>query len=1169
MTATEFNLTDRLSATEGMITLSGAQALLRVPVDQHRVDAAKGVKTATLVSGYRGSPLGGIEGIMAQHKSQLDAANVTFISGVNEELAATAIWGAQMAELESDALYDGVKGIWYGKGPGVDRSGDAFRHGNFAGVGRHGGVLALAGDDPECKSSTIPSASEFALADAGMPVLFPADVADVLRLGRLGFELSRSSGLWVGVKVHTDVADGFSTISAASGDVDVVDYVHEVDGEPWRATVDNNLLAPQSVFLEEELFGVRTEAALGFARENTIDRSFGAQDAWLGIVVAGKPLGDTRDALRLLGIDDQLSKLGIRVYVPGMISPLEPQGLRAFARGLETIMVVEAKRPFIEAQVRDVLYGQNDAPDVFGKRDGEHRQLVPIGGALSGEKLVEPLRRVIEAKVDPSRLARQRERIPLLADPELPRRTPYYCSGCPHNRSTVVPDGSVAAGGIGCHSMVLWMDRDTDGLTQMGGEGAQWVGTAPFVAADHRFQNLGDGTFFHSGSLAIRQAVAAGTDITFKLLYNGVVAMTGGQEAAGEVPVPELTRWLEAEGVVRTVVVTNDVDQYGRSARFAPGCRVVDRDELDAVQRELREIGGVTALIYDQGCAADLRRNRKRETVATPTKRIMINEAICEGCGHCGEISNCMSVHPVETPFGRKTQIHQESCNFDFTCVDGNCPAFVTVEVDPNDPDPSTAGETVRSGAEFATGDTPNEPEIPEAGTLLIVGIGGTGVVTVSQVLSTAAMLDERVATSLDQTGLAQKGGQVVSNLHISASAHQGAPKLGTGEADTMLIFDVVGGSSPAILERGHADSTVAIVSTSRVPTGDMVANVSSDAFPAIDRFRQRIEASTRRDANTWIDAEAIARYVFASQPAANLLVAGIAYQQGRIPVSGASIEQAIELNGVAVETNLAAFRLGRRLSADRELAEEIGDAASHRAPTPPIPTDDVERMLGLVPERSGELEMVLRWRLPELIAWGDVEHAHRYTNKVATVRRRELEVDPQSERFTVVVAQQLFRLMTYKDEYEVARLALREDLESRARKRFGPNASLSYQLKPPSLKRIGIDRKVAIPSKAGRAMFTALRKGVSKRGTRFDMFGRTEERTIERELIAEYSVLLDELCVGLEVDNLAQATRIAGLVDQVRGFDEIKLANVGRYRVDLAAHLSEWRTSSNDRKGQ
>ncbi|MGI9605044.1 MAG: indolepyruvate ferredoxin oxidoreductase family protein, partial [Acidimicrobiales bacterium] len=832
MSTAEYSLADRLSATEGMVSLSGSQALLRVPVDQQRADNARGLRTATLISGYRGSPLGNLESVISQHHDVLAENEVRFISGVNEELAATAIWGSQMATLEADTDFDGVKGMWYGKGPGVDRSGDAFRHANFAGVGPAGGVLALAGDDPECKSSTIPSASEFALADVGMPVLYPGSVADILRLGRFGFELSRTSGLWVGVKIHTDVADGFATVPAVTGDVDLVDYVHEVNGEPWSATVDNALIAPLSVMLEEEMFGNRMDAAHGFVRENPIDRSFGAADGWLGIVVAGKPLGDLHDALARLGVSiDELAELGVRVYVPGLMSPLEPQGLRAFAEGLDTLFVIEAKRGFIESQIRNLLYGTANAPAVLGKLDADRNPLVPLGGVLSSDVLVEPLRRVLEQRIDPSRFARERERIPLIGQSnDLPARTPFYCSGCPHNRSTVVPEGSTALGGIGCHSMVLWMDRSTEGLTQMGGEGAQWVGAGPFVGDQHRFQNLGDGTFFHSGSLAIRQAVAAGTNITYKILYNGVVAMTGGQQAAGEMPVPELTRWLDAEGVRKTYVVTDDPGKYGRSEAWAPDCHVVHRDRLDEVQRELREIDGVTALVYDQGCAADLRRTRKRGTVTTPTTRVMINEAICEGCGHCGEVSNCMSVHPVDTPLGRKTQIHQESCNFDLSCLGGNCPAFVTVEIDPDDTVVQTA-----VGSDHAIGELPPEAQLPDEATLLIVGIGGTGVVTVSQVLSTAAMLDDRVATSLDQTGLAQKGGQVVSNLHIAAASHEGAAKVGSAAADTMLLFDVIGGSSKAILDRGSAESTVAIVSTSRVPTGAMVTKVANETFPGVD----------------------------------------------------------------------------------------------------------------------------------------------------------------------------------------------------------------------------------------------------------------------------------------------------------------------------------------------
>ena len=1149
MTTTEFNLADRMSATDGMITLSGVQALLRSPIDQYRADLARGLQTSTVICGYRGSPLGGVEGVYQQHRAELEAADVRFINGVNEDLAATVIWGSQMTALEANATVDGVKGIWYGKGPGVDRAGDAIRHAMFAGVHPNGGVLALAGDDPECKSSTIPSASEGQLADLGMPVLYPGTVAEALRFGRYGFELSRASGLWVGIKVHTDVADGFATIPADSGEVNIVPTVHEVDGAPWTPTVDNRLLNPISMALEEELFGHRMDAATGFVRANPLDRSYGASDAWFGIVVAGKPHGDVRDALAKLGLSDSdLAELGIRVYVPAVMSPLEPQGLRAFVEGLDTLFVVEAKRPFLETQVRDVLYGGPDTPAVYGKFGPNRERLLSSSGVISADVLVGPLRQLLEARIDPSRLARERERIPLLAaSDELPSRTPYYCSGCPHNRSTVVPEGSTALGGIGCHSMALYMDRDTEGLTHMGAEGAQWVGTAPFVGNEHRFQNLGDGTFFHSGSLAIRQAVAAGTNLTYKILYNGVVAMTGGQDAAGEMPVPELTRWLDAEGVVQTVVVTDDVDKYDSGVRWSPTSRVVDREELDDVQRELRDVPGVTALIYDQSCAADLRRNRKRGKVVTPTTRIMINEAICEGCGDCGEVSNCMSVHPVETPFGRKTRIHQESCNFDLTCVNGNCPAFVTVEIDPND---QVAKEI--SGADHAIGTAPPEAAVPDAADLLIVGIGGTGVVTVSQVLSTAAMLDGRVSTSLDQTGLAQKGGQVVSNLHIGPAEHDGAAKVGPDGATTMLVFDVIGGTSPAVLARAGQE-TVAVVSTSRVPTGTMVTQTSEESFPEVDRFRAAIDATTDAASNRWLDAEGIARHVFASQPAANMLMLGVAHQMERIPVSVSAIEQAIEVNGVAVETNRRAFVLGRRIGADPELGERISAEAATVAPTPPAPTPTVQRLLDRIPEPDDALTEVALWRLPELIAWDDEAWAQRWVDEIVRIRSAEQRIGVSGTDLSQAAARGLYKFMTYKDEYEVARLALEHDMGAEARKRFGPNAKVSFMLHPPSLKTVGLKKKIAVPERSGLTAFASLLRTKRLRGTRLDPFGRSAERRMERELIDEYIALVRTVASGLTAERHERAVELLDLADMVRGFDEVKLANVERYRAEVA----------------
>jgi indolepyruvate ferredoxin oxidoreductase len=1162
MTTTEFDLAARLAATDGTVAMTGVQAVIRVPLDQRRADDAAGLRTAGLIAGYRGSPLGGVDRAFAENRAVLEGAAIKFINGLNEDLAATVVWGSQLASLEPGARYDGVLGMWYGKGPGVDRTGDAFRHANFSGVAHRGGVLAVAGDDPACKSSTIPSASEWALADLAMPILFPGTVQEVLDLGRFGFELSRACGAWVGFKIHTDVADAYTTVDLDHDRLTVAPFVYEIDGKPWRHTQDNRLLAPNSIELEREAFGHRLDAARAFVAAQRLDVQIGAGDgAWLTIVAAGKCYRDVREALTRLGIanEDDLRALGVRIYKPALVWPLEPEALRDAARGVEEIIVVEEKRAFIETSVRDLLYGRVDHPRVIGKSDDEGRALVPGYGALSAEQLVEPLRARLARRLPAERLApppRPRIAIAVTADAvandaaavdeQLPGRTPYFCSGCPHNRSTVVPDGSVAAGGIGCHGMALYMDRGHVGICQMGGEGTQWVGTQPFVTDVHRFQNLGDGTFFHSGSLAVRQAVSAGTDITYKILYNGVVAMTGGQHAAGEVPVPDLTRLLEAEGVVRTVVVTDDPGKYAKNERWAANSRIEHRDKLDDIQRELRDVRGVTALVYDQGCAAELRRGRKRGTVAVPTTRVMINEDICDGCGDCGRVSNCMSVHPVETPFGRKTRIHQESCNVDLSCLSGNCPAFATVEIDPT-------YKPRKVLAEVRDGDLPAPPTLPTSANIVLVGIGGTGVVTVNQVIATAALLDGKYSTGLDQTGLSQKGGPVVSNLRVSDVQGEGSNRVGHGQADALLVFDVVAGTSADVLARAAADRTTAVVASALLPTGSMVSGRSSERFPGLDRFRRRLDRVTVADRSVWLDAEGIARSVFGSQPAANVLVLGIAWQLGLLPVSADSIERAIALNGVAVEMNVNAFRLGRRLAADPSLAAELDSTTDGAAPTSPPPLSKrAQRLVDMVPGDAA-LTDVLAWRVPELIAWKDESYARDYVAFVERVRRDEVALGNGRNDLSTNVARQLFKLMAYKDEYEVARLALRGDIAGQARQRFGPSAKVSFQLKPPSLKKVGIDRKVAINERAAKAMFNGLLRTKRLRGTALDPFGRTEERKIERALIGEYRATVERLLGALSADGYDDAASIANLADQIRGFDTVKLANVARYRDQVA----------------
>jgi indolepyruvate ferredoxin oxidoreductase len=1159
VTAIEYNLTDRMESTTGTVALSGIQALMRVLLDQNRADAAAGLRTAGLISGYRGSPVGGMDHAYEADSAILQEHNIEFISGVNEDLGATAVWGSQQAPLEDTSRFDGVIGMWYGKGPGVDRSGDALRHANSTGVHPNGGVLAVAGDDPFCKSSTIASASEWALADLAMPTLYPANVQEVLDMGRYGYELSRFCGSWVGFKIHSNVADAYATVTTDAERISVVVPEFEVDGAPFTYTQRITLIAPHSMGAEREMFGPRLEAAKAFVAANGLDKTFGATgEARIGIVAAGPVYGELRDALTKMGFatDADLADVGIRLYKPAMIWPLEPNGLTGFADGLEEIIVIEEKRSFIESQIRDILYGRTDAPRVLGKNDDEGRTMIAGFGGLLAEDLAAPIKARLQRVISAGRFVKERTMIPVSVATEaaeLPDRAAYFCSGCPHNRSTMTPDGSMSGGGIGCHGMALGMERENFGITHMGGEGVQWVGMAPFLDETHRFQNLGDGTLAHSGSLAIRQAVSAGTTVTYKILYNGTVAMTGGQDAAGALAVPELTQSLAAEGVTQIVVVADDVDKYPRGARFAANARVEHRDELDAVQRELRDVEGVTVLIYDQACAAELRRGRKRGTIETPTTRVMINEDICEGCGHCGEVSNCASVHPVQTPFGRKTQIHQESCNFDLTCLGGNCPAFVTVEIDPDfRPSKDLAG--------VPAGDVPADPSVPADGNVLLIGIGGTGVVTVNQIISTAALLDGKFANGLDQTGLAQKGGTVVSNLLITSTDKSAditaSNRVIDGGADTMLIFDLV--SATKNINRADPERTRAVVSTTLVPTGSMVSGRGSDRFPDLDRFRSAIDGATRASENVWIDAAGIAQRVFGSQPAANVLVVGLAYQRGLLPVSSASIERAIELNGVAVHANLEAFRLGRRLAAEPQLLAELEDVVDTEEAGPAPLTGKLSRMADQI-GGDAELQEILAYRLPELADFQNTKYAQQFTDDIAAVRAVEQSLGSDRSDLSQVAARMLYKAMAYKDEYEVARLALKSDIVGQAKARFGPNAKVSYQLKPPMLKSAGYDKKIAIPEVAGRAMFEGLKRTKGMRGKALDPFGRTEERRIERQLIDDYRDLLTTLVAKLNADNYDQALSIAGLYDMVRGFDDIKLANVERYRTQLADALADY----------
>lgn len=1158
----DFKLEDRFGLQQGDVAMSGVQALLRVLVDQLRADQREGLRTAALVSGYRGSPLGGVDALMEQNQAELDANNITFIPGLNEDLGATAVWGSQLANHSFTGTYDGVLGMWYGKAPGVDRSGDAIRHANICGVDPKGGVLLVAGDDPGSKSSTLSSGSEFMLLHLETPILYPGSVQEVADFGRWGYELSRYAGLWSALKIVTNVADGYATIEVGPGRVQARrPEPWTWNGKPWQHTQDDNLIGPRAVAMEREVYEGRLAAVDRFVAANHLNRStVDTADATLGIMAAGKTYYDLLSALARMGLDEaELGRRGIRVFKPAVVWPLEAGSLHRFARGLDTIVVVEEKRAFLELLTREALYGTADAPQILGKKQADGSLWFPGHGEMDVDLVATLLRPFLIDRFGPDGIGpavREKVQIPLVADTaggaKAANRTPGFCSGCPHNSSTWIPEGSEAGGGIGCHGMASFTPaRNTKGTTHMGGEGVQWVGAAPFVTMDHRFQNIGDGTFHHSGSLAIRQAVAAGTNITYKLLYNGAVAMTGGQDVDGQLPVPELTRSLDAEGVTKVAVVTDDPDKYAADAGFADGVEVHHRSKLDDVQRDLRNVPGCTVLIYDQACAAELRRDRKRGRVADPATRIFINEAVCEGCGDCGEKSSCLSVMPVETEFGRKTAIHQSSCNKDYSCLEGDCPAFVEII-------PDADYKLSKRAVPFDPVEVRHlpEPDRLHAGNVLMMGIGGTGVVTVNQLLATAALLDGKRADGLDQTGLSQKGGSVVSNLRISPATTDGeapatANKVGSGEADAYLVFDVLTGTSDVNLEKAAPGRTVAVVSSSMVATSAMVRD-KSVGFPRWQALQARIEAVSSPERNVYLDAGHLSDSLFRTHMPANVIVLGAAYQQGVIPISADAIERAIELNGVAVDTNVQAFRVGRRLAAEPTWLDSLdlpgrAAAGAFTRTRQARRSRRMEKIIAAVADPSVELRRLLDVRVPELVAYQDASYAERYAAVVSRVRIAEVSMGADT-RLSEAVARYLFKLMAYKDEYEVARLHRSSDFADAIAEQFGAKASVTYKLHPPLLRRLGYDSKIGL-GRSGDVAFAALARMKRLRGTAADPFGRMAHRRLERELITEYETMIDRVLADLATDTYEIAVEVAKLPDMIRGYEGIKEANVEQYR--------------------
>ena len=1197
----DFSLDDKYDREEGQIFLTGIQALVRLPLDQHRADKRRGLHTGTFISGYRGSPLGGYDVELDRQRARLDGHHVTHQPGLNEELAATAVFGSQLASTLPNARYDGVLGIWYGKGPGVDRTGDAFKHGNLAGVNRTGGVLALAGDDPSCKSSTVASSSEAALFDALMPTIYPGNAQEVLDLGLHGFALSRASGCWVGMKIVTNVADSGGVAEVGIDRISTVMPTVELDGRPFIPKADSNLLPPHSVELERQLHYARLELARRYAWENRLNRVVNpGHDAWLGIMAPGRTYHDLRQALAELGLDDAaLAHRGIRLLQMGMLFPAEPRIIREFARGLSEILVVEEKRPFLELFAREALYASPDRPMIVGKSDEEDRPLLNRHGELDPDKIARAVAARISRRIEiPSVQARvayldakQRPAIaplmlpvvqsngtpaqpaavlptahsPQSTDVPIPARGAYYCSGCPHNRSTQVPEGttSLIGAGIGCHSMAVWMDPDLygeyAGITQMGGEGAQWIGMAPFTNDRHFFQNIGDGTFFHSGQLALNFAVASGANMTYKLLYNSAVAMTGGQDAVGAIPIPQLTHKLAVEGVKRIIITSDNPDQYA-GVSLAPITEVWERDRLDEAHAALAAVQGVTVLLHDGQCATEKRRLRKRGKLAEPTTRIYINERVCEGCGDCGRKSNCLSVMPTETEFGRKTQIHQSSCNKDYSCLLGDCPSFMQIE--PQDEKAKgRKGETAKGGDKRRITPPPEgvlpEPEmrVPVEGyAVRMMGIGGTGVVTTSQILATAAVIDGLHVWNLDQTGLAQKGGAVVSDIKLSREPMT-VGKIAAGGADLYLGFDMLVANDASNLVTADPARTIGVISLSKVPTGKMVADTTI-AFPNPRIVLSKIERATRREYNVYVDAENLSHALFGDHLPANMLLLGAAYQQGALPIAAAAIERAIELNGTAVAMNVAAFRWGRVAVADPGRVDAIlkAERQKHERGSHPALTAEARRLIDATATSDG-LRRALEVRIPELIAFQDVAYAERYAGFVKLVAAAEARAVPGRTALAEAVAHHLHKLMAYKDEYEVARLHLDPAIHAAIQEEFGEGAKVTWKLHPPMLRALGMEKKVGLGEWFAPG-FKALRAMKRLRGTPLDPFGRAEVRRVERELIGEYREAIKAALARLTPDNHAIAVSLAELPDMVRGYEEIKLANVRRYREALGLLL-------------
>ena len=1151
MTLRPVSLDDKYDLTQDRVLVTGYQALIRACLMQKARDRAAGLNTAGYLTGYRGSPLGGLDQQFMRAGRQLSQADIKFQPGINEELAATALWGTQQAELRGEGKFDGVFGMWYGKGPGVDRSGDVFRHANLSGTSKNGGVLALMGDDHTAESSTTAHQSEFHFVDVMMPILNPGGVQEIIDYALYGWAMSRFTGAWTALKCMHETVESTGVVD---GSLDHIKLVTPTDFRMPEGGL-NIRLADTILGQEARLHDFKRDAMLAFVRANKLNKlvTSGGRNPKIGIITTGKAYLDVRQALDELGLDEvKCNDLGLRLFKIACVWPIGRQELAEFAQGLDLIIVVEEKRSLIEVQVREELYGTANQPVCIGKKDEQGNWLFPVKGALDpndvaiciGERLLR-YGANDELAANVARLKTAQRALSETVD--VAQRIPYFCSGCPHNTSTRVPEGSRAYAGIGCHYMAQWMDRQTLGYTQMGGEGANWIGEAPFSSRDHVFQNLGDGTYNHSGYLAIRAAIASGVKMTYKILFNDAVAMTGGQANEGGLNVPQIARQVAAEGASRVIVVTDEPWKYPKDTDWPRGLTVHHRDELDALQRKLTTVPGVSVLIYDQTCAAEKRRRRKRGTFPDPDKRVVINDLVCEGCGDCGVKSNCVSVQPLMTEWGRKRTIDQASCNKDYSCINGFCPSFVTVHGAK-----LKKGEGIVEPSDWPALPSPSVPLINHPYGIIVTGVGGTGVVTIGGILGMAAHLEGKGIGVIDMAGLAQKGGAVYSHIRIANTPNDiHAIRVAAGGADLVIGGDIVVVGSKKVLGAIKSGNTQVLVNTAEFLPGDFTRN--ADYSLPTERLKRAITGAAGRDRSHFFDATRIASDIVGRAISTNLVMVGYAYQTGALPLSAEAIEKAIELNGESVPENIAAFRWGRRAAANpaaiQALLQPKADAENDSLKLSQSFAETVDR------------------RVAFLTAYQSARYARRYLDWVEKVKTAEANKAPGQCALSEAVARYLFKLMAYKDEYEVARLYTDTAFVERVKSTFdGDNLRLEFHLAPPLLARrdkvTGELKKMSFgPWLLG--AFRVLAKFKVLRGTPLDPFGYTAERRTERRLISGYCDLLREFCERLTLDNHHLAVELAALPEKIRGFGHVKQRHIAAAQAEEAALREQFGTGA------